>query len=322
MGNLQKLFLGFQILVIALASQSAQAYVGGRLGSPSDFPSSVRLTLFYPSNAMGSCSGVKIQKNIYLTAAHCVIQKPADKIEVVQQLFLSTKTFLTSESQDLYRPLIIRRIFMSENYVNVGINIKSSADPLLPNILDLALIEVEDGLSDIPVASLSEKTLKRGDNIVVGGYGKTTIEELLVNEEPFATHKTHLRWDDRTVAWLKPRMFSLVAKASFLKLSPFEKLNSEDKKLFNEMKNARINRGDSGGAAWMKNSDGKPYVVGINALLRGKNFKDLFRGGDRVEHIVRVDKGSEGYDWVQNVLKLIHASDSLMMYPLRSANAL
>jgi hypothetical protein len=173
--------------------------------------------------------------------------------------------------------------------------------------LDLALVEVEEALDDIPVSQLSPFPMKRGYMIDVGGYGNTIVPTIPVIEEPFATYNDHLRWDLRKIQSVKDKMLTLRSKPLGVTMTPVSPAN---RKIMRDIKNARINNGDSGGAAWVKASDGKNYVAAINSMMRPKiPLLDFLRKANTVEYLVRVDAGSPGYTWVQNAVAEIKKNE-------------
>jgi hypothetical protein len=257
------------------------------------------------------CTAVKIQPNVFLSAAHCVLNvQRTSNVEGVEGvsvrspvgIAVSQVSFLDEKNlNQSVRPLKMKRLFVAKDYLTYGQGAGRVSD--IFDHLDLALIEVEDGTSDIPVASLSPFPMKRDYTIDVGGYGNTIVPEIPVIEEPFASYPSHLRWDIRRIQLVKEKMITLRSKPLGVTMTPVNPIN---RSMMRKIKNARINSGDSGGPAWVKSSDGKTYVAAINCLFRPKiPFFDFMRKANTVEYLVRVDAGSPGYAWVTSVLNEI-----------------
>jgi hypothetical protein len=258
------------------------------------------------------CTAVKIEPNVFLTAAHCVLNvQGISNVEGVEGvsvrspvgIAVSQVSFLDEKNlnHQSVRPLKIKRLFVAKDYLTYGQGAGRLSD--LFDHLDLALIEVEDGMSDIPVASLSPFPMKRDYAIDVGGYGNTIVPEIPVIEEPFASYPSHLRWDVRRIQLVKEKMITLRSKPLGVTMTPVNPIN---RSMMRKIKNARVNNGDSGGPAWVKSSDGKTYVAAINCLFRPKiPLFDFMRKANTVEYLVRVDVGSPGYTWVTSVVNEI-----------------
>lgn len=321
--------MSFGLLATLLAPVGAQAYLGGRQASPEEHPSSVRLYILFPNTsqedtktdgsaevpaeerdpledaATAMCSAVKITPKTFLTAGHCVVKLEGLSATAPIGLFLSQNTFIKGDESDDVRKLEITRIFVAAEYLTYGQGMGGIDDSL--DHIDLAVIEVEDGIDSIPVSKLAPFPLKAGYQIDVGGYGNTIVPSIPVIEEPFATYPNHLRWDIRKISNVKDRMLMLRSKKLGVEMTP---TNDLDRKTMKQIKNARINNGDSGGAAWVSSSDGKSYVAAINSLYRGKiPLWDMFRRSNFVEYLVRVDAGSPGNKWVNNVLVEIEKNE-------------
>jgi hypothetical protein len=312
---------------------TAHSYVGGREGKVEDAPASVRFNFFWFGDAetpedshegrsekvfkgASQCTAVKVQEQSYLTAAHCVLSE--DK-HVLGAISLSQDPFMSEDDYGTFvKP---QRIYVSRDFVGCS----NSLNPIwIFDCMDLALIELVDTTNEIPVAELAPFTLKRGANIVAGGYGSTTFHEYILTQ-PFKDYPTHLRYDERRVDKVKKQTFTLRSKRSGLKIDADwnemaeayqvadgkrrdpRKLKRDSEKLH---RYGQLAPGDSGGPAWMTVMN-KNYIVGINSLYRMKlPGYDLFRRANNIEYIVRVDLGSTGHEWVKNILKEIETVEA------------
>lgn len=139
---------------------------GGTPAVPGQFPA----TVYIPD-----CTASKVGATLFLTAAHCVVDRHAMTIAPAftagAELAIYTGVNLGQERTG--HPLTVRRTAIHPSYAaKLCASAGEGVDKQDFNkVFDLALIEVFEPTEAIAVASLDHGVLQAGNAIVVGGYG-------------------------------------------------------------------------------------------------------------------------------------------------------
>ena len=175
-----------------------------------------------------NCTGVKISERLILTAAHCL------KLFQISKDKTDEKIILLSSVTTLAKEIKILDVFPHPKYDSKNIH------------FDIAILQLENDLSEVPKAKLNFKTISDENLLYIGGYGRNNITS------------------DGGVLLMDERMSGTVSQ-DIMSIPAYE----------HEKFVSNIALGDSGGPVYKK--VGNTFeVVGINSF-RTVSKKSLFR---------------------------------------------
>lgn len=267
------------------SSVSNPKYIGGEIATDGQFPSSVQLA-FTGSPMPSVCTAVKIAKNIYLTAAHCnhwLVPPPGFDLTIAWGAQLIPNSTQTRKV----------KVVASEAHASANASLKKANDVVKSLKMqvpppdskaigaafidefakgsDFKLIAIDEEITDIPSAEVDFSPLKVGNEVIVGGYGRESL-----NGPSFG----RLRYAKKTVSLI------LSATAEV----PIEDTGGTTSK-------SSIAKGDSGGPVYTL-TNGNLAVVAVNSL---RNDPAATPGSDLAPG--RISMLSGGSDWTGVTIK-------------------
>jgi len=315
-----------KIFILLLLPIAAYGYYGGTIAQPEDFSSSVRLIIFYKDSTTSSgnnaegCTGVFIDENKILTAAHCLNHSNIYEIIITQTIKFGESIENANKVQYLKR----FETFMHPKYeVERSKNVFS----------DLGILIVKEEISiNFSIAELAYD-LPKGIEVIVGGFGLNyyPIPNMIIkdNGKNIATKDNlyDFRMDYREVFKLNSKSFTLKTKKSHMQIDFNENFDDNPVHLFlilpmisnlnnvlegtpgavrevikTQLKFSHLMQGDSGGPVYIFNNN-KFKVVGINSSAGTVGFWDFSYPKDALrENIIRVDTKSYGRAWINTFI--------------------
>ncbi len=245
----------FLILSSLYFYSSAYALINGEAAEEGQFPA----TLFF-----SNCTATRIGPSHILTAAHCIESKM--RPETMLSLHYGAKNH-----EAVIEELEIEKVFVQESYLQ-----KKDKG------FDIAIIKFKSNLPDaIQIARVSKKTLKKGNAIILAGYGITSpglLERKILDGGTLTSSQSDLEAD----LHFAPQVIDS------LELNRFKTRAKETE--------PRLGRGDSGGAVFLASDSNHLTIVGINS------------GGNILSHesyFTRLDEETKPdiYQWIEEKLK-------------------
>lgn len=221
------IILSFLIVMGARAT----ALIDGVKPKTGTFPSSVMLATVGDS----FCSGVVIAPRFVLTAAHCMTGWGGRYLKGNGELSLTINKLDEFDMLMEYTFLTVRAV-----YVHPTFPLDSDGSGDLSRFSDLALIELEHPVP-IPTASLDYRSLKKGDEVVVQGFGCKGKDRRGIGSLTYAR---------KSISGFRGQDILLSRRS------------------LDHRHGGELCQGDSGGPVYEIGSNGRLNVVGINSETR------------------------------------------------------
>jgi hypothetical protein len=261
------------ISLLSLSASASPLLIGGGPAKEEEFRSSVFINQ--------SCTGSKIGARTFLFAAHCMINGNSGDL---------SKSFHSGASVNLRshygakKNLKIEKAFPHPTYVSeikrrLQMGVATTAAAFVS--YDIALFTVTEDSPEFPVAMVEYDEVVTGEEVVIGGWGCeiSTHDASPVNRYKIAT--SLVINSDQLTDYYK-RDFSQANVFNFY--SEGIKANASA---------ASICPGDSGGAAYRKNSEA---VVGVNSQY-------LFSDNSGISTVNTHTRLSAVAEWAQEIVK-------------------
>lgn len=232
-------------LTISLVATNGFAYINGKDAKTTDFP----FTVAFPDL---TCTGAKISEYKYLLAAHCMTSPTGPNMIYS----VGDKINMLIPSEDGKLMLIrstITKLDAHYSYVwKIAEVLESAVAASDPNVIDLAYIEIAD-TTPMPIGDIDTSPLKKGESIIVGGFGCQYETEVNIIKSKFKNNLITYKFAEKTVKTVK----GFVAGMS---------VTDSDKKT----KSVGC-PGDSGGPAYRRTESGRLKIIGVNTFIGEKN---------------------------------------------------
>ena len=251
----------FVMALVNLVAFSAQALVGG-ITVDGIFPASIR----YQLSRDRLCSGVVLDHQHILTAAHCLGEFNGTFWSGFSLFFAPgsmARVSRWSENAELMR---VKNFYIHPSVQNKRALINFSSEQNFESTFDLAIIEFEKALPYNVFATWAPQYPQMRQIIRYGGYGETSL-----NRSNFSAH------------------LNMAAAAIF---------DQSDTHFFAEGSSgtSMLGHGDSGGPVY--NAQGQ--VIGINSIIKPLRTSSVPTIGDH--YITRIDSYSMGFTKVRSAL--------------------
>ncbi len=192
------------------------------------------------------CSGILVDSNIVLTAAHCVHGAAPSDLRVAFSA-QPICDFKNNEQMDLYSA---SRVIAHKSF-----------DPVLM-INDVALVQLSIAapVGSLPlVVSISEK-LKTSDEVILAGFGKTKGYSA---DEPAEVHRLRIA---RVKSGIAADIIEKVSQVSKFSVSELSNQPGNSRLFFDQRDGESACAGDSGGPALLRR-DGLLSVIGVASFV-------------------------------------------------------
>ncbi len=262
-----------QIFLLSASASASPLLIGGEPAKEEEYRSSVFINQ--------SCTGSKIGARTFLFAAHCMINGSSGELN---KPFRSGAKVNLQSHYGAKTSLTIEKAFPHPTYVaeikrRLQLRVATTAGAFAS--FDVALFTVTQDSPEFPVANIEYDEVVVGEEVVIGGWGceVSTHNATPVNRYKIAT--SLVINSDQLTDYYK-RDFSQANVFNFY--SEGIKANASA---------ASICPGDSGGAAYRKNSQA---VVGVNSQY-------LFSDNSGISTVNTHTRLSAVAEWAQEIIK-------------------
>ena len=160
------------VLSVGLMSSTSFAILGGDFAQKTDPNLGAMVSIISGQISYGFCSGVLIEKDIVLTAAHCIVSHVDGSVKVPDDL----KVYHHIKREPMFGPSrSVVKTYVIPGYIHDKVTLDGS---------DLALLKIESPFKESKPAALVQGTdsLKGIDSIRIYGYGFQNLEEVALNK--------------------------------------------------------------------------------------------------------------------------------------------
>ncbi len=232
----------------------------GRKIAKKDYPATIAIVVKKPLEDIYAlkCTGVRISKDLFMTAAHCIFsdwtQSVRPHFQNGSKIFIYHGKNFTEDHDRFLIPVTIDFTTVAPSYLNLhSSGMKGSTITQQKESNDLGIFSIRETIlpETIPLAKLSDHVLTSGDKIRIGGYGPLQPKE----------NDFELNYELAMVDQIQGNYFT-----------------------HSSLPSVKLLQGDSGGPVYLSNDNIDPFteIVGFNsfthehqdfyALIPPKNF--------------------------------------------------
>ncbi|MFN7903666.1 MAG: S1 family peptidase [Pseudobdellovibrionaceae bacterium] len=275
-----------------LAVEGSTNIIGGQIVNSGSWlaKSTVMLIMRDASDPSSAeiCTGALVDRNVVLTAGHCVFGKAASQIFV---FFHSKPECTASGVIDFSKGIPVHRHAVHPSYKD-GLILLSEDYEILESPGDIALIQLSTNApQDWRTSMISATYLDPKANLILAaGFGKTTTAADIDDGEPILLRGTYvpglsaetkrranlqmrnILQSDRQNVFLSKRAEENLDR--LLTLSNYFESNEQSPLLFVDQRGGSgICQGDSGGAAFARKNS-KYYIIGVASFVSNPSQRD------------------------------------------------